>query len=136
MVETMLWASFSLNTATPWNIKVRHYQMLSISTLHTTKKCTPLCKPASSGDITFLGRRQSSTVITIHYSSCRPKENCRMTAIKIRRQTYNNSTSTSSIKHELPIELLIALVNLQWRHSPWCYNLVAMRPSDGLTSTR
>jgi hypothetical protein len=26
-----------------------------------TKKCTPLCKPAASGDITFLGRRQSST---------------------------------------------------------------------------
>jgi hypothetical protein len=28
-----------------------------------TKKCTPLCNPAASGDITFLGRRQSSTLI-------------------------------------------------------------------------
>jgi hypothetical protein len=57
MLQTMLWAPFSLNMITPWNIIVRHYQMLSVSTLIMTKKCTPLCKPATSGDITFLGRR-------------------------------------------------------------------------------
>jgi hypothetical protein len=83
---------------TPWHIIVRHYQMLSISTLLMTKKCTPLCKPTTSGDITFLGRRQSSTLITSHYSSCRPKENCRMTTIRSGQHTYNSSTSTSSIK--------------------------------------
>jgi hypothetical protein len=82
----------------PWRIIVRHYQMLSVSTLLTTKKCTPLCKPAASGDITFWGRRQSSTLITSHYNSCRPKENCRMTAIRSGPHTYNSSTSTSSIK--------------------------------------
>jgi hypothetical protein len=75
MLQTMLWVSFSLNTATLWHIIVRHYQMLSVSTLLMTKKCTPLCKPVANGDITFLGRRQSSTLITSHYSSCRPKEN-------------------------------------------------------------
>jgi hypothetical protein len=32
-----------------------------------TKKCTPLCKHAASGDITFLGRRQSSTLIISHW---------------------------------------------------------------------
>jgi hypothetical protein len=98
MLQTMLWVSFSLNMATPWRIIVRHYQMLSVSTLLMTKKCTPLCKPAASGDITFWGRRQSSTLITSHYSSCRPKENCRMTAIRSGPHTYNSSTSTSSIK--------------------------------------
>jgi hypothetical protein len=98
MLQTMLWASFSLNMATPWRIIVRHYQMLFVSTLLTTKKCTPLCKPAASGDITFWGRRQSSTLITSHYSSCRPKENCRMTTIRSGPHTYNSSTSTSSIK--------------------------------------
>jgi hypothetical protein len=66
MLQTMLWASFSLSTATSWPIIVRHCQILSISTLLMTKKCTPLCKPAASGDITFLGRRQSSTLIISH----------------------------------------------------------------------
>jgi hypothetical protein len=42
------------------------YQMLSISTLLTTNKCTPLCNPATNGDITFLGRRQSSNMIIRH----------------------------------------------------------------------
>ena len=32
----------------------------------TTKKSTPLCKHDASGDITFLGRRQSSTLIISH----------------------------------------------------------------------
>jgi hypothetical protein len=118
MLQTMLWASFSLNTTTPWHIIVRHYQMLSVSTLLTTKKCTPLCKPAASGDITFLGRRQSSTLIISHYSSCRPKENCRMTAIRSGPHTCSSSTSTSSIKQEVPTELLIASADLQSRHSP------------------
>jgi hypothetical protein len=78
-----------------------HSETLSdvfVSTLLMTNKCTPLCKPATSGDITFLGRRQSSTLITSHYSSCRPKENCRMTTIRSGQHTYNSSTSTSSIK--------------------------------------
>jgi hypothetical protein len=81
MLQTMLWALFSLNTVTPWHIVVRHYQMYVI-TLLTTKKFTPLSNPAASGDITFLGRRQPSTLITSHYNSCRPKENCKMTAIR------------------------------------------------------
>jgi hypothetical protein len=63
----------------PWPIIVRHYQMFIVSTLLTTKKCTPLCKPSTSGGITFSGRRQSSTLIISHCSSCRHKENCRMT---------------------------------------------------------
>jgi hypothetical protein len=98
ILQTMLWASFSLSTATLWPIIVRHCQILSVSTLLMTKKCTPLCKPTTSGDITFLGRRQSSTLIIIHCSSCRHKENCKMTAIKSGPHTCNNSTSTSSIK--------------------------------------
>jgi hypothetical protein len=105
--------SFSLSTTTPWPIIVRHYQMLFVSTLLMTKKCTPLCNPAASGDITFLGRRQSSTLIISHYSSCRHKENCRMIAIKSGPHTCSNSTSTSSIKHEAPITLLIASADLQ-----------------------
>jgi hypothetical protein len=40
----------------------------------TTKKCNPLCKPSISGDITYLRRRQSSTLIISHYSSCRHKK--------------------------------------------------------------
>jgi hypothetical protein len=113
MLQTMLWALFSLSTTTPWPIIVRHYQMLSVSTLLTTKKCTPLCKPTTSGDITFLGRRQSSTLIISHCSSCRHKENCRMTAIKSGPHTCSNSTSTSSIKHEAPIMSLIASADRQ-----------------------
>jgi hypothetical protein len=103
MLQTMLWGPFSLSTATPWPIIVRHYQILSISTLLTTKKCTPLCKHAASGDITFLGRRQSSTLIISHCSSCRHRENYRMIAIKSGPHTCSNSTSTSSIKQEAPI---------------------------------
>jgi hypothetical protein len=109
MLQTMLWASFSLSTTTPWPIIVRHYQMLSVSTLLTTKKCTPLCKPVASGDITFLGRRQSSTLIISHCSSCRHKENCRMITIKSGPHTCNNSTSTSSIKHEAPMHVVDCL---------------------------
>jgi hypothetical protein len=33
------------------------------------KKCTPLCKPTASVDITFLGRRQSSTLIIVKFGS-------------------------------------------------------------------
>jgi hypothetical protein len=98
---------------TPWPIIVRHYQMLSVSTLLMTKKCTPLCKPTASGDITFLGRRQSSTLIISHCSSCRHKENCRMTTIRSGPHTCNNSTSTSSIKHEAPTTSLIASADHQ-----------------------
>jgi hypothetical protein len=93
---------------------------ISVSTLLTTKKCTPLCKPVASGDITFLGRRQSSTLIISHYSSCRHRENCRMTAIKSGPHTCSNSTSTSSIKQEAPIASLIASADHQSRHSPRC----------------
>jgi hypothetical protein len=99
MLQTMLWAQFSLSTDTPWPIIVRHYQMSSISTLLMTKKCTPLCKPATSGGITFSGRRQSSTPIISHCSSCRHKENCRMTTIRSGPHTCSSSISTSSIRH-------------------------------------
>jgi hypothetical protein len=133
---TMFWASFSLITATPWPIIVRHYQMLSVSTLLTTKKYTPFLKLVGSGDITFLGMRQSSTLIISHYISCRHKENYRMTNIKSGPHTYNNSTSTSSIKHESKTTLLIALVYLQSQDSPQCSNLAAMRLLDGANSMR
>jgi hypothetical protein len=93
---------------------------MSVSTLLTTKKCTPLCKPVASGDITFLGGRQSSTLIISHCSSCRHKENCRMTTIKSGPHTCSNSTSTSSIKHEAPTTSLIASADHQSRHSPQC----------------
>jgi hypothetical protein len=106
-------ASFSLSMATPWPIIVRHYLILSVSTLLTTKKCTPLCKHAASGDITFLGRRQSSTLIISHCSSCRHREKYRMTTIKSGPHTCSNSTSKSSIKQEAPIALLIASANYQ-----------------------
>jgi hypothetical protein len=36
-----------------------------------------LRKPSPNGDITFLGRRQSSTLIISHCGSCRHKANCR-----------------------------------------------------------
>jgi hypothetical protein len=134
MLKTMRWALFSLSMTTPWPIIVRHYRMLSVSTLLTTKKCTPLSKPSTSGDITFLGRIQSSTVIISHCISCRHKENCRMISIKSGPHTCNNSTSTSSIKQEAPIASLIASADLQSRHSPQCYNFAAMRPLDGLNS--
>jgi hypothetical protein len=120
MLQTMRWAPFSLSMATPWPIIVRHYQMLSLSTLLMTKKCTPLCKPAANGDITFLRRRQSSTLIISHYISCRLKENCRMIAIKSGPHTCRNSTSTSSIKQEKPITSLITSANRQSRLSPRC----------------
>jgi hypothetical protein len=113
MLQTMLWVSFSLSTTTMWPIIVRHYHMLFVSTLLMTKKCTPLCKPIANGDITFLGRRQSSTLIIIHCSSCRHKENCRMTAIKSGPHTCINSTSTSSIKQEAPTASLIASADCQ-----------------------
>jgi hypothetical protein len=112
MLQTMLWASFSLNKTTPWNIIVRRYHMFFISTLIMTKKCTPFCKPDASGDITFLGRIQSSTLIRRHCSSCIPKENCRMTTIRSCPHTYNNSTSTSSIKQEVPTKFFISSVEL------------------------
>jgi hypothetical protein len=120
MLQTMLWAPFSLSTTTSWPIIVRHYQMLSISTLLMKKKCTPLCKPSASRDTTFLGRRQSSKLTISHCSSCRHKENCRITAIKSGPHTCNNSTSTSSIKQEAPIGSLIASVDHQSQQSPWC----------------
>jgi hypothetical protein len=110
MLQTILWASFSLNTTTPWHIIVRHYHMLFLSTLLTTKKYTPLCNLVVGGDITFLGRRQSSTLITSHYSSCRPKVNSIMTAIRSGQHTYNSSTSTSSIKQEVTTNC--------WLHHP------------------
>jgi hypothetical protein len=42
--------------ATPWPIIVRHYQLLSISTLLTTKKCTPLCNPVFQWRHYILGK--------------------------------------------------------------------------------
>jgi hypothetical protein len=113
MLQTMMWAQFSLNTTTSWPIIVRHYWMSSISTLLMTKKCNPLCKPVASGGITFLGRRQSSTLIISHCSSCLHKENCRMTTIRSGPHTCSSSTSTSSMKHEVPIKSLIASTDLQ-----------------------
>jgi hypothetical protein len=37
MLQTMLWAPFSLKMSTSWHIIVRHYQMLSVITLLMTK---------------------------------------------------------------------------------------------------
>jgi hypothetical protein len=65
------------------------------------------------GYIKFLGGRQSSTLIISHCSSCRHKENCRMTAIKSGPHTCSNSTSTSSIKQEAPTVSLIASTDHQ-----------------------
>jgi hypothetical protein len=92
-----------------------HSETLSnfFRTLLSKNKCTPLCKLAASGDITLLGRIKSSTLFTGHYNSCRPKENYRMTAIISGQHTYNSSTSTSSIKQELPTEFFTASTNLQ-----------------------
>jgi hypothetical protein len=73
-----------------------------------------------SGDITFSGRRQSSTWIISHYSSCRHKENCRMTTIRSGPHTCSSYISTSSIKQAVPTESLIVSANLQSQHSPWC----------------
>jgi hypothetical protein len=96
----------------PMAYLVRHYQISSVSTLLTIKKCTPLCNPIASGGITFSGRRQSSTLIISLCSSCRHNENCRMTAIKSGPHTCSSSTSTSSIRHEVPIGSLISSTNL------------------------
>jgi hypothetical protein len=76
MFQTMLWAQFSLIMDILWPIIVRHYQIRSISTTLTKKKCTPLYNNAASGGITFSIRRQSSTLIIILCSSCKHKENC------------------------------------------------------------
>jgi hypothetical protein len=84
------------------------------------KEMYSIVKPIASGDITFLGRRQSSTLIISHCSSCRHRENCRMTAIKSGPHTCSNSTSTSSIKQEAPIASLIASADRQSWHSPRC----------------
>jgi hypothetical protein len=81
-------------------------------------KMYSIVKSYHSGDITFLGRRQSSTLIISHYSSCRNKENCRMTTIRSGPHTCSNSTSTSSIKHEAPTMSMIASTDCQSRHSP------------------
>jgi hypothetical protein len=113
MLQTMLWASFSLNTDHP---VAYHSETLSdVVRKYPTydKEMYSIVQAFASGDITFLGRRQSSTLITSHYSSCRPKENCRMTAIRSGPHTYNSSTSTSSIKQEVPTELLISSADLQ-----------------------
>jgi hypothetical protein len=84
------------------------------------KEMYSIVQACRSGDITFLGGRQSSTLIISHCSSCRHKENCRMTSIKSGPHTCNNSTSTSSIKHEAPTASLISLADHQSRHSPQC----------------
>jgi hypothetical protein len=99
-----------------WPIIVRHYQIPSISTPLTTKKCTPLYKPATSGGITFSGRRQSSTLIISLCSSCRHKENCRMTTIRSGPHTCSSSISTSSIRQGAPTTSLTASVDLQLQH--------------------
>jgi hypothetical protein len=84
------------------------------------QEMSPLCRHATSGDITFLGRRQSSTLVISHCSSCRHRENCGMTSIKSGSHTCINSTSTSSIKQEAPITSMITSANHQSRHSPRC----------------
>jgi hypothetical protein len=99
-----------------WPIIVRHYQMSSISTPLMTKKCIPLYKPTTNGSITFSGRRQSSTLITSLCSSCRHKENCRMTTIKSGPHTCNSFISTSNIRQGAPIMSLTTSVDLQLQH--------------------
>jgi hypothetical protein len=93
-----------------------HSETLSdviVSTPPMTKKCIPLYKPVDNGSTTFSGRRQSSTLITSLCSSCRHKENCRMTAIKSGPHTCNSSISTSNIRQGAPIMSLTASVDLQ-----------------------
>jgi hypothetical protein len=77
------------------------------------KEMYSIVQASASGHITFLGRRQSSTLIISHCSSCKHRENCRMTAIKSGPHNCCNSTSTSSIKQEAPIASLIASADRQ-----------------------
>ena len=131
MLHTMLWVPFSLSMATPWPIIVRNYQILSISTILMINKCTPLCKHVASGDITFLGRRQSSTLIISHYSSCRHREKL--------QNDHHHKWSTYLQQFHLNIKYKIGITN----HIAHCLSrppiatlttLVAMRPLDGPNS--
>jgi hypothetical protein len=61
----------------------------------------------------ILGRRQSSTLIISLYSSCRHKENCRMTTIRSGPHTCSSSISTSSIRQGAPTTSLTASFDLQ-----------------------
>jgi hypothetical protein len=64
----------------------RHYILRKETIIHTNHKCC---------------------------SSCRHKENCRMTTIRSGPHICSSSTSTSSIKQEVPTESLISSADLQ-----------------------
>jgi hypothetical protein len=67
MLQTMIWVPFSFSMATTWPIIVRHYQILSVSTLLTTNKCTPLCKNTASEDITFMQTQTQGKLQNYHH---------------------------------------------------------------------
>jgi hypothetical protein len=117
MLHTMLWAQFSLSMDSPWTIIIRHYHMSFIRTLITKNKCTPFCKPDTHEGITFSRRRQSSTLIISCCSSCRHRENCRMTSIRSGPHTCISSISTSYKRHESPTVSFLASFAYNFHHS-------------------
>jgi hypothetical protein len=99
---------------------VRHSQISSGNTPPMTRTCIPFYKPLFNGNITFLERRQSSTLIT---SLCSPyihKVSCKKITIKSGPHTYNSSILTSSIRQGAQIVSFTASVDLMWIHSPSC----------------
>jgi hypothetical protein len=110
---------------------VRRSQILYENTPPLTRKCIPLCKPSTNGNITFWARRQSSILIKSICNSYTHRGNYRMTTIKSVPHTYNSSISTSSIRQGEKIVFLTPLVSLPLLHSPLCSIPVGMRPLSG-----
>jgi hypothetical protein len=128
---TMLWAQFSLSMGIRWNTIVRNSLIMSENTPPMTRKCIPLYKPVVNGNITFLGKRRSYTLITSLYSSYKHRGNCRTTTIKSGPPTCISSISTSSIRKVSSIMSLNASVSLLWLHSPLCSIPVDMKHRSG-----
>jgi hypothetical protein len=110
---------------------VRHSQIMSGNTQPMTRKCIPLYKPVSNGNITFWERRQSSTLIASPCSSYRHMGNYRTTTIRSGPPICSSSISTSSIRQGAQIVLLTASVDLPWLHSPRCSIHMDMRHLSG-----
>jgi hypothetical protein len=123
----MLWVQFSLNTGIRWHTIVRHSSILFGNTPPMKRKCIPLYKHATNGNIRFWGKRQSYPPITSLYSSYIHRGNYRMIAIRSGPPTCNISISTSSIRHVSPVMLLTASIGLLWLHSPLCSIPVDMK---------
>ena len=114
-----------------WHIIVRHSQMQSTNIPPMIRRCIPFYNPTNNGSITFLERRLSSTLITSLYSSCKCRENYKMTTIKSGPHICNISTSTSYIRKVAPTRFPISLVDVQSLHLPWWSTHVAMIPLGG-----